>query len=63
MTSLQLFYADNGAIGDNDPARVQSLADVFKGRFERVGLEMNDKIQGNDSRRGEGSKDAVEGSI
>jgi hypothetical protein len=22
---------------------VQSLADAFKGRFERVGLEMNDK--------------------
>jgi hypothetical protein len=36
------FYADDGAICDNDPARVQSLADAFKDRFERVGLEMND---------------------
>ena len=38
---LQLFYADDGAICDNDPARVQSLADAFKDMFERVGLEMN----------------------
>jgi hypothetical protein len=39
---LQIFYADDGAICDTDPARVQSLADAFQERFERVGLEMND---------------------
>jgi hypothetical protein len=38
---LQLFYADDGAICDTDPARVQSLADAFKDRFEQVGIEMN----------------------
>jgi hypothetical protein len=43
---------------------VQSLADAFKDRFERVGLEMNViKTKGNDRRRGEGSKDGVDGSI
>jgi hypothetical protein len=40
---LQLFYADNGAICNTDPARVQSLAaGAFQDKFERVGLEMND---------------------
>jgi hypothetical protein len=32
----------DGAICDTDPARVQSLADDLKDRFERVGMEMND---------------------
>jgi len=39
---LKSFYADDGAICDTDPAKVQSLANAFKDRFERVGLEMND---------------------
>jgi hypothetical protein len=42
MISLKSFYTDDGAICDNDPASVESLADAFKDRFERVGLEMND---------------------
>jgi hypothetical protein len=32
----------HGAICDTDPGKVQSLANAFKDRFERVGLEMND---------------------
>jgi len=40
---LKSFYADNGAICDTeDLAKVQSLANAFKDRFERVGLEMNE---------------------
>jgi hypothetical protein len=40
---LKSFYADNGAICDTeDLAKVQSLADAFKERFEQVGLETND---------------------
>ena len=39
---LKSFYADDGASCDTDPAKVQSLANAFKDRFERVGLEMND---------------------
>jgi hypothetical protein len=38
---LKSYYADDGAICDTDPAKVQSLANAFKDRFERVCLEMN----------------------
>jgi hypothetical protein len=45
MILLKPFYADGGALScdtNNDTAKVQSRADAFKDRFERVGLEMND---------------------
>jgi hypothetical protein len=32
---LKSFYADDGAICDTDPAKVQSLANAFKDMFER----------------------------
>lgn len=39
---LNLFYADDGAIRDMDPAKVQVLADAFTDRSTRVGLHMNE---------------------
>jgi hypothetical protein len=42
-TADQLFYADDGAIMDTDPDKVQRLTDDYTERFSRVGLMMNDK--------------------
>jgi hypothetical protein len=42
-TADQLFYADDGAIMDTDPGKVQKLTDDYAERFSRVGLMMNDK--------------------
>ena len=39
----QLFHADDGAIADHDPEKVQRLTDECAGRFSRVGLKMKDK--------------------
>ncbi len=39
---LEIFYADDGAIVDEDPIKVQALADAFTERFARVGLHMNE---------------------
>jgi hypothetical protein len=42
-TTFQLFHADNGVIADNEPEKVQKLADDCTKWFARVGLKMKDK--------------------
>jgi hypothetical protein len=40
---LELFYADDGVVGDEDPVKVQALADAFTVWFKQLGLHMNEK--------------------
>jgi hypothetical protein len=59
-TADQLFYADDGAIMDTDPEKVQRLTDDYTERFSRVGLQEN---QGDGSEWGESTGHDVKGGV